>query len=113
MASVSPTKLTLRTLRAEGWKVAVVEHWCSFSKRKKDLFGIIDVLGVHDEHGTIAVQCTTASHLAKRVLKVEESPVLVTMLNAKWRVEVWGWRKKGGRWIAKRIPVEVPVGPCF
>ena len=44
MARISPMQRTLKWLRKEGMKYDVAESYNSFSKRRKDLFGIIDVV---------------------------------------------------------------------
>jgi hypothetical protein len=40
--ATSPTQLSLKKLREEGYTVAVVEHWNSFARIRQDLFGFID-----------------------------------------------------------------------
>ena len=42
------TQLTLREMRKRGYTAFVVEHWDSFTKHRKDLFGFIDVLCLGD-----------------------------------------------------------------
>jgi len=112
---MSPTQRTLAALRKDGYLAAIVEKWNPHARRRVDLFGFVDVLAVHDgvdrregekavvQPGyTLAIQCTTGSHVANRVAKIRESPHLPMLVAAGWRVEAWGWRKLKGRWALRR-----------
>lgn len=93
MGGGSPTQRSLNLLRENGYLAEVVERWNPFAKVRHDLFGVIDILGVHPEHGTLAVQTTSVGNLAARVQKVQESPHLENLKRAGWKIEVHGWRK--------------------
>ena len=54
----SPTTRSLAQLRERGYQVWVVEYWNAFSRKRVDLFGIFDILGVGNGE-TIAVQTTS------------------------------------------------------
>ena len=97
----SPTKLTLRHLRDQGYTCQVVEVWNPHARIRQDLFGIVDVLGVRDGE-TIAVQTTSASHVAERVRKIAESEHIAAIRSAGWTVHVHGWEKVGRKWTLKR-----------
>lgn len=98
MAGMSPTKLTLRRLRDEGWPlVEVVETWNPHARVRNDLFGTIDVLAVGPS-GVLAVQATSASNASTRSRKLAASDALPILLDAGWSVVVWGWAKVGARW---------------
>lgn len=94
---MSPTQLTLKKLRTDGYTAAVVEKWNPHAGIRQDLFGFIDVLGV-GEKGTIAVQCTTADHAADRIRKIEDHENLGAVREAGWQIEVHGWVKSNNRW---------------
>lgn len=98
------TSRSLELLRKEGWLVEVVEQWNNFSKRKKDLFGFIDIIGVR-EGQTIGVQVTSYSNRSARRKKIQESENLEKVLEAGWIIEIHAWHKKNGRWkcIRERI----------
>lgn len=102
MASISPTQLTLRKLRSEGYTAQVVEHWNRFGRCRVDLYGVIDVLAVGNGE-TVAVQCTSRSHVSERVKKIAECSALPNMRSAKWRILVWGWYKKADRWQVREV----------
>jgi hypothetical protein len=99
--TVSPTQLTLRQLKADGWLAAVVEHWNPHARVRNDLFGFIDVLAIRPGE-TLAVQATSAPNTASRVRKIAEHPNIAAVREAGWQIEVWGWAKKSGRWTLHR-----------
>lgn len=90
------TKRTLDALRKQGYTAQVVERWCSFSKRRVDLFGCIDVVAV-SEKGTLGVQATVRGEISKRVRKIVEEchEAAKQWLMAGNRLSVWGWQKMG------------------
>ena len=57
--AMSPTQLSIRHLKENGYLVSVVEKWNPFVKIRQDLFGFIDVLAIR-ENETLAVQVTSA-----------------------------------------------------
>lgn len=102
---ISPTQLTLRQLKADGWLAAVVEHWNPHARVRNDLFGFIDVIAVRPGE-TLAVQATTAANVSARVHKIADHSNIGAVREAGWAIEVWGWAKKSGRWtLHKRIDV--------
>jgi len=86
-----------------GYKCTVVESYNSFTRRKKDLFGIFDVLAVGAGQ-TIGIQITSKSNMNARVKKIEESEFLPEIIGAGWRIIVIGWYKKpNGRYDYKEL----------
>jgi aspartate/glutamate racemase len=102
--SITPTQLTLRHLRANGYTAEVVEHWNSHARIRQDLFGIIDVLALCGAE-TVAVQTTTAANVPARIRKIVDSPNIDAMHQAGWTVRVHGWAKVKNRWVLKRDEV--------
>jgi hypothetical protein len=88
----SPTQLTLKELRKATDCVQVVEHWCQFSRRRKDLFGFVDVLACAGSE-TIAVQTTSWNNVSARAKKMSESPYLDCLRRAGWKILIHGWKK--------------------
>lgn len=105
----SPTQRTLKKLRDEGYRAEVVEKWIPQARRRKDLFGFIDVLAVG--HGkTVGVQSTTSAHLAERVAKCSASEALSDVHDSGWVILCHGWRKNSkNRWVCKEVLVGSPV----
>lgn len=103
--ATSPTQLTLKKLRADGWIPAVVEKWNPHIKIRQDLFGFIDILAIR-EGETIAIQATSRANISTRVAKIESDDlfdIVSTVRKAGWRIEVWGWKKIKNRWELKTV----------
>lgn len=100
--TLSPTKLTLRHLRDQGWPlVEVVEHWNPHARIRQDLFGFIDVLAV-GPNGVLAVQTTSVGEVSRRVNKIADHPNTPAVREAGISIHVHGWQKKKGRWVLAR-----------
>ena len=100
--SLTPTQLTLRYLREQGWPVVeVVEHWNPHARIRQDLFGFVDVLAVGPS-GVLAVQTTSAGNVAARVRKIAEHPNTAPVREAGVAISVHGWAKRGGKWVLAR-----------
>ena len=94
---------TIALYQDQGYRCTVVESYNSFTKRKKDLFGIFDVLAVGNGQ-TIGIQITSKSNMAARIRKIEESEFLPEILQSGWRVVVIGWfKKENGRYAYKEF----------
>jgi carbonic anhydrase len=100
--TATPTTLSLRHLRDDGWLAEKVERpYNQFTKRTNDLFGFIDILAVRGDE-TLAVQTTSVDHVSHRVTKIADSPNVAAVREAGWRIVVHGWVKKQGRWVLAR-----------
>jgi len=99
-----PAVVAFRTL------LSVVEKWLPI-ERRRDLFGIGDVLGVHPRGEFLLVQCTSASNVSARVAKARSTPELATWLKAGGRFEVWGWKGPEVKRVV-RDPEVVPITEC-
>lgn len=99
--SKSPTQLTLERLRADGYTADVVERWIPGANIRKDLWGFVDVIGLKGTE-TLAVQATSTPNVPSRVNKIADSPLVGVVREAGWRIVVWGWSKKAGRWVLAR-----------
>jgi carbonic anhydrase len=106
MPGLSPTQLTMRHLRADGWSlVQVVEHWNPHAGIRQDLFGFVDVLAVRRGE-TLAVQTTSAANVSARVRKIAEHENVAAVREAGWAIRVHGWKKVAGRWqLARDVDV--------
>lgn len=97
--TTSPTQLSLKHLRAQGWPlVQVVEVWNPHARIRQDLFGFVDVLAVR-EGETLAVQTTSATNFSARVRKIADHPSLPAVRAAGWTIHVHAWAKRKGRWV--------------
>jgi hypothetical protein len=96
--SLTPTQLTLRKLREDGWPlVEVTERWNPHARIRQDLFGFVDVLAV-GPRGVLGVQCTSADNVSSRVRKIADHPNVGHVREAGIALHVHGWKKKQGRW---------------
>lgn len=93
----TPTQRTLAHAREIGFQVQVVERWCAYSRKRIDLFGVIDIVACRDGVGVIGIQaCAGGSHAARRKKSMAE-PRLAVWLASGGRFELWSWAKQGAR----------------
>ena len=100
-ATVSPTARSLKLLREMGYVAQTVEYWHAPSRRRRDLFGCIDIIACHREHGILGVQATSRVNHSTRVKKCQQSPQILEWLLAGGALQVWSWAKVKGRWQVK------------
>ena len=99
---MSLTARSTAHLRDLGYMVATVEHYNSFTRRKHDLWGCIDLLCIGNGE-TVAVQVTSKPHLSNRRHKIEEAEAYPEMLRSGWRIVLHGWYKEKNRWQLKEV----------
>ena len=101
----SPTQRSKAHLEKQGYRVAITEHWCPFSRRRKDMFNVVDLLAIR-EGETLAIQTTSASNMSARVKKIAESDAIADIRAAGWGFVVHGWKKgANGRYTLREIDV--------
>ena len=99
-SSRSPTQRSLVYLREIGYLCEIVEKLNSFSKQRKDLWGWCDILAIRKDE-VLAVQ-VTASAVADRIKKIQDSTTVALVRDAGIRIEVHGWRKNSkGRYVIR------------
>jgi hypothetical protein len=90
-------------MEERGYICDIVESYNSFTKRKKDLFGIFDILAVGNGE-TVAIQLTSKANMSTRIKKISNSEYLPEILRSNWKVKVIGWYKKpNGRYDFKEF----------
>ena len=95
---MSPTTLSLRYLRADGWLVDVCERWIPagpVGQVRKDLFGMLDLVAIRGTQ-TVGIQTTSASNALARLKKMtdpDHEPAARALIYAGWTLVVHGWRK--------------------
>lgn len=96
----SPTQRSKALLQEQGYHVAIVERWCSFTRRRHDLFGFADLLAIREGETPLLVQVTSTG-VSSRVRKILESDLAPLTLKSGFRIQVHGWRKlkvkRGGK----------------
>lgn len=96
----SPTEHSLAYYRKQGYTCAITEHYNSFAHRRQDLYGFIDIVGIHEnETGVLGIQTTSKSNMSARILKIKKEPVAKIWLAGGNRIIIDGWEKlKNGRY---------------
>jgi hypothetical protein len=103
--AATPTQLSLKYMRENGFYAEVVERYNSFTKRKNDFAGFIDILCL-GQGAVIGVQTTSWTNTSARVKKILEHENLAIVRDSGIKIEVHGWHKKENRWQIKIIPIE-------
>ena len=94
---------TVALMESRGYKCDVVESYNAFTRRKKDLFSIFDILAIGNGE-TVGIQITSKSNMSSRIKKISESEFLPELVRSKWRLIVIGWFKKpNGRYDYKEF----------
>lgn len=83
-----------------GYLVAKSEHWNAFAKRKIDLFGVFDFVGVSEKE-IVGVQITSRGNMSSRRKKIQESDVYEPWLAAGGIILLLGYDKMKSRWRVK------------
>jgi len=102
--ATSPTQLSLKKLREEGYLVAITERWNAFAKIRQDMFGFIDLLAIKDGE-ILAVQTTTASNMSARASKIADSEHVGMVRKSGMKIHIHGWIKNGRKWECKVMDV--------
>lgn len=95
------TSMAMKFLRDYGYQVQVVERWCSFSRRRVDLFNVIDVVAVAHET-TVGVQVTSGTNHSARKNKILESEKALNWCRAGNHLWIFSWAKKADKPGSKR-----------
>ena len=107
----SPMERTLKVIKAQDLPYWKVEYWNAFSRRRVDLFNIIDVIVL--DNGIVGIQ-VCGSDISSHKLKIMDTEKNATFnwLSNGGRLEVWGWRKlvkkrgkKAKKWTPRIIDV--------
>ena len=101
LSSLNQRTITLFTER--GYLCDTVESYNAFTRRKKDLFGVFDILAIGNGE-TIGIQLTSKGNMSARIKKISNCDFLPALLESKWRIVVIGWFKKdNGRYDYKEF----------
>lgn len=117
--ATSPTQRTIRELKNQGMKCAIVEKWNAFVGPhgiRQDLFGIIDVIALDPVRGVVGIQsCGQAFSSHYKKLTEERAEETIDWLTTPGTaLEIWGWRKikvkRGGkatRWAPRVLEIKI------
>ena len=99
---MSPTQRSLKYLRDQGYRCWIVERWCPYSRKRKDLWNCLDILAIGNGQ-TVGVQTTSRGNVAARVKKIEENEYYQELVRSGWKVHVHGWGKLKAGWTLKLV----------
>ena len=88
---ISNTSRTLNYIREQGWEADKVEQWNMYSRKRKDLLGIIDIIALTDK-GIMGIQ-STGQAFAEHNRKILEEPMSLKWLEKGGSLMLIGWRK--------------------
>jgi hypothetical protein len=91
-------------MRDQGYYAEVVEKYNSFTKRRNDFAGFLDILCL-GEGEVVGVQTTSYSNMSARAKKIREHENLEVVRKAGIRILVHGWVKRNNRWEVKEIVI--------
>ena len=92
-------------MRDKGYYAEVVEKYNSFTKKRNDFAGFLDILCLGEQE-VVGVQTTSYSNMSARVKKIREHENLSFVLNSGIRILVHGWVKVGNRWQVKELEIK-------
>jgi hypothetical protein len=104
----SPTQRSLKHMRDQGYYAEVVERFNSFTKRRHDLFGFIDILCIK-EGEVVGVQTTSYGHISDRRQKILEHENYAAVKASGIKIIVHGWIKRNNRWQVKEVELSDTV----
>lgn len=101
----SPTQRTLAEMRKRGYCAEVTERYLHVIKRRKDLYGFIDILAVKKGE-IVGIQACSATDISKRVDKIANHENVGIVRSSGMKLLVHGWRKNSkGRWVLREVDV--------
>ena len=103
--AISPTQLSLKMMREQGYYAEVVERYNSFTRTRKDLLGFIDILCLRAGE-VVGVQTTSNGHVSDRRKKILDHENFKIAADAGIKVIVHGWAKQNNRWKCREVVVD-------
>jgi hypothetical protein len=110
---MTPSARTRKHLTALGWHVWNVEQTIPHTFIKRDMFGWIDLLAVHPQHGILGIQVTSGANLNARIKKARTvAGPLTACLLAGMKLVAHGWALRGPRgarkvWTLREVGISV------
>lgn len=82
----------------------VVERYSTFTRKRHDLWGIIDILAIRRDE-VLGVQTTSWANVSARVKKITDSEHIGAIRESGIRVVVHGWKKnpKTNLWEVREV----------
>lgn len=99
-----------RWFEKHGWAYYRAEKANAWGAVNQDMWGCIDYLAVHEQHGFLLVQTCIQDDVAKRERKIQAAAEIQKWLRAGGRVEIHGWHKPQARWEVRRHQLWLECG---
>lgn len=91
---MSPTQLTKKKLKEDGYRPWVVEYFNFYAQKRVDLYNFADIVAIG--HGSVKfIQCCAAGSHSARRKKILAEPMALDCVRNGVLVELWSWGKKG------------------
>lgn len=101
---MSPTQRSLALLRQRNYTPWIVERWIAAARKRIDLYGIGDIIAIHNETGDVlVVQSTSGNNVSSRVDKIINHDNVGLLRKAGIGIWVHGWRKLKSGWAAREV----------
>lgn len=119
MAKTKSMQRSLEVIKKQGLTYQIVEKWNPWSKKREDLFGIIDILVL--DGVILGVQATGADVAGhRRKLADDNKSMTIAWLEAGGLLELWSWRNlvikrgmKAKKWNLKITEVLIVAGEIY
>lgn len=101
---------TRQNLESRGYVYWKTEYWNHHARKRKDLIGCLDAIGLKDGDPILGVQTTSRGNIAARRRKILANPLAKLWLLAGGEIEVHGWDQPNGprtSWRVRVVPVEI------
>jgi len=94
---------TIALFEERGYRCDTVESYNAFTRRKKDLFGLFDILAI-GKGENYSYSAYFQKQYVSKGKKISNSPMLPELLRSNWKICVIGWFKKpNGRYDYKEF----------
>jgi len=93
---MTPTQRSLKLMRERGYTCFVVETWNHFTKQRRDLFGIADLICLGWDE-VIVVQTTSYSNVSARIKKITDHENVGAVRKAGIGIVIHGWHMPKGK----------------
>ncbi len=107
---------TKGNLEERGYTYWKTEYWNHFAKKRKDLLGFADAIGLKAGHPIIAVQTTSRGNISARKAKILAEPLAFLWLCTGATIEIHGWDKytpPGTKLVRWRVKIVEITGKDF
>lgn len=99
---------TRTELESRGYTYWKTEYWNHYARKRKDLIGCLDAIGLKPGSPILGVQTTSRGNVSSRLVKIKDQPLARLWLETGNSIEIHGWDQpngKGTKWRVRIRPV--------